>query len=282
MYTDIFKKSNIRYVWIAVILILVYWVCSRFLAGPLKTQVETFDGYISDDLVYSEIPLDIYQTWKTKDLPPKMRECVENLKKKNPEFRHHLYDDEDCYKFIQKNFEPEVAAAYDSLIPGAYKADLWRYCILYKHGGIYLDIKYCNVGDFKLIELTDQEYFVYDSTCYLKTNDTRSKVDGIYNALMVCSAGNPKLLNCINKIVENVKNNYYGELELSPTGPLLIVKEFTDYELTKLKKRLVFSNKTNRIDYKGKPIFSMYNEYYTMDYKQPYYKTLWEQRKIYK
>jgi mannosyltransferase OCH1-like enzyme len=89
----------------------------------------------------SVIPLDIYQTWTTKELSPKMKECVETLKRENPEFTHHLYDDDDCYKFIKDNFDKEVADSYDNIIPGAFKADLWRYCILYKKGGIYLDIK---------------------------------------------------------------------------------------------------------------------------------------------
>ena len=39
----------------------------------------------------SIIPLKIYQTWVTKDLPPKMRERVELLKKQNPKFEHFLF-----------------------------------------------------------------------------------------------------------------------------------------------------------------------------------------------
>jgi mannosyltransferase OCH1-like enzyme len=49
------------------------------------------------------IPLDIYQTWSTKDLPPKMRERVEILKSQNPRFNHHLYDDNDCREFIKSH-----------------------------------------------------------------------------------------------------------------------------------------------------------------------------------
>ena len=37
-----------------------------------------------------------------------------------------------------KNF-PEIKDAYDSLPIRVMKADLWRYCILYKYGGIYAD-----------------------------------------------------------------------------------------------------------------------------------------------
>ena len=108
------------------------------------------------------IPLDIYQTWTTKDLPPKMRERVEILKRQNPRFTHHLYDDNDCREFIRTHFRPDVLAAYDSLIPGAYKADLWRLCVLFIHGGIYMDIKLICANGFKLIELTENDHFVKD------------------------------------------------------------------------------------------------------------------------
>ena len=39
------------------------------------------------------IPLTIYQTWYTKDLPPNMQKNVEYLKQQNPEFSYELYDD---------------------------------------------------------------------------------------------------------------------------------------------------------------------------------------------
>jgi len=97
------------------------------------------------------IPLAIYQTWSTKDLPPKMRERIELLKSQHPRFTHHLYDDNDCREFIKTHFKPDVLWAYDSLVPGAYKADLWRLCILFINGGIYVDIKMCCVNGFKLI-----------------------------------------------------------------------------------------------------------------------------------
>jgi mannosyltransferase OCH1-like enzyme len=143
----------------------------------------------------STIPLNIFQTWKTKELPPKMQECVNNLKASNPEFTHYLYDNNDCYEFIKNNFDKDVLDAYDNLIPGAFKADLWRYCVLYKNGGVYLDIKYQPVNNFKLIDLTDKEYFVRDVTI---------SGHGIYNAFMICKPGNKFLLKAINKISEKL------------------------------------------------------------------------------
>jgi len=168
--------------------------------------------YISFKPEYNSIiPLDIYQTWGTKDLPQKMRERVELLKKQNPRFNHYLFDDNDCRDFIKTHFKSDVLDAYDRLIPGAYKADLWRLCVLFIKGGIYMDIKLCCINGFKLIELTEEEHFVKDRP-----------PNSIYNALMVCKKGNLFLFKSIRQIVENVKNNYYGETPLSPTGPKML------------------------------------------------------------
>ena len=136
------------------------------------------------------IPLNIFQTYHTLDLPPRMRKSVNKLIKNNPEFTHYLYDDDDCRKFIKNNFPSNVVNAFDKLIPGAYKADLWRYCVLYIHGGIYLDIKYCCVNNFKLIELTQKEHFVKDRQL--------NGINGIYQALMVHKPYSQVLHTCIS------------------------------------------------------------------------------------
>ena len=272
-------KWDIReIIWAIVALAVVFYIGARWCARPLKQYVEGFEGYLMDSNPAPVIPLDIYQTWKTNDLPPKMEKCVETLKKQNPEFRHHLYDDKDCYEFIKDNFDPEVAEAYDALIPGAYKADLWRYCILYKRGGIYLDIKYYCADDFKLIDLTDKEYFVRDSTAYTTNGDI---VDGIYNAMIIALPGNQKLKESIDRIVDNVKTQYYGKSDLEPTGPLCLAKSFSKSDFSNMD--MVFSNQTNDIRMNGKPVMIQYKEYYTSDnVGKNRYDDLWGRRNVYK
>jgi hypothetical protein len=100
---------------------------------------------------------------------------------------------------------------------------------LYKNGGIYIDIKYKCIDDFTLLELTDKEYFVKD----IEWDDIR----GIYNAMMVCLPGNEKCWNCIQQICENVKNKFYGDSPLDPTGPQLLAKYFIDNEYNSLLLR---------------------------------------------
>ena len=157
--------------------------------------------------------------------------------------------------------------------------------ILYKKGGIYLDIKYYTVNGFKLINLTDKEYFV---------RDIESSGHGIYNAFMICKAGNPFLLKAINKIVENVKNKYYGSTIFSPTATILLREQFTDEELKEATDNGLglcdsSENKTcptkTCISLNNKAIVAIYIEYYnelSNNINKPRYYDLWANKKIYK
>ena len=268
-----------NYILILLIIIIIFYI---FDYNFSKENIELEESIgLEENMGFDKIiPLNIYQTWKTKDLPPKMKNCVDRLKKDNPEFNHYLYDDEDCKNFIEENFSQDVIDTYNKLIPGAFKADLWRYCILYINGGIYLDIKYYTISPFKLINFLDKEYFV---------KDMDNSGGGIYNAFMICKKGNKILKKCIDQIVENVKNNYYGETEFHVTGPLLMKNFFSKEEINKLNVQHGIKKNcpdTYCIYLNNNPILSMYQEYRDDNeqgsIKNNNYHVLWQTRKIYK
>jgi mannosyltransferase OCH1-like enzyme len=235
----------------------------------------TRDNY--KDIRKRIIPLDVYLTWGTKNLPNKMNERVETFKKQNPQFKYHLFDDNDCREFIKNHFREDVLYAYDHLIPGAYKADLWRYCVLFINGGIYLDIKLSCVNGFKLIGLTNKEHFVKDRPA-----------NSVYNALMCCRKGNILLFMAIRQIVANVKSRYYGKTALSPTGPELLGSIILKYKIPVnidmthyhgggyviYKKRFVISTEYKEYNHERNVL------YRKNDTKR--YDKLWASRNIYK
>ena len=223
------------------------------------------------------IPCDIYQTWHTKDLPPKMRERVELLKSQNPKFNHYLYDDNDCREFIKSHFREDVLDAYDRLIPGAYKADLWRLCILFIKGGIYLDIKLICVNGFRLIELTEQNHFVRDRP-----------PNSIFNTLISSQKGNMFLFKAIRRIVSNVQKRWYGSSPLSPTGPLLLGDVALRNNFNGVNIDMEHYKNGGYIIYKNRFVISTeypeYNEERTNTYNKintKRYDKLWEERAIY-
>jgi mannosyltransferase OCH1-like enzyme len=206
---------------------------------------------------------------------------IELLKKQNPAFNHYLYDDNDCREFIKGNFPENILTAYDSLIPGAYKADLWRLCILYINGGIYMDIKLSCVNGFKLIELTENEHFVLDRAQFFNTPKP------IYNALMVCKKGNPILLLGIRKIVDNIKNKYYGHSSLYPTGPGMFSEILLDNDFN-INIDLFHHEDNKYLVYKNRFVISITYDGYQDDRNKLYnsinkkhYHYMWIEKNIY-
>ena len=226
--------------------------------------------------IFTTIPANIFQTWHTKNLPPLMFNAIQEIKNQNPNFLYRLFDDNDCRNFIERYFDDDVLYAFDNLVPGAYKADLFRYCILYKLGGIYLDIKYIPIKQFKLLNLLKREHWVLDA-------DNK----GVYNALMVCKQGNPILLKAIRQIVVNVKSKYYGENSLYPTGPRLLGFLFTKNQKDKFDMKHIFKNVENGrfIALNNNIIFKTYNGYLKEldeNKKVLHYSSLWDNKEIYK
>jgi mannosyltransferase OCH1-like enzyme len=224
----------------------------------------------------SIIPLDLYTCWHTKKLPPLMQSNYDFMIQSNPKIKFNLYDENECREFIKNNFSQDVLNAYDSLIPCSYKSDLWRYCILYKNGGIYIDIKYKPVNGFKFIALSEKEYFVRDY-CIRDT----------YTALIVALAGNKILFNCIRQIVNNVNNKYYGINSLAPTGPVLLGRNFTQEEKNSLELYHDYVECINKyyIVKDDTIILRWYDGYrdeQSKTQKLEHYSIFWNNRKIYK
>ncbi len=67
-----------------------------------------------------------------------MSRLTESFRKSGWEYK--FYSDEDSVVFLDAHFPPAVREAYDALNPGAFKADLFRYCVLLIYGGVYADV----------------------------------------------------------------------------------------------------------------------------------------------
>jgi hypothetical protein len=89
------------------------------------------------------IPKIIHQTFYSKDLPPEIQANVAKIKAMNPGWEYKLYDDADIAAFLAQHYNTAIAARFHKIDSryGAAKADLFRYLLLYKVGGVYLDIK---------------------------------------------------------------------------------------------------------------------------------------------
>lgn len=88
------------------------------------------------------IPKIIWQTYKTKfeDLPFNPAVEAKKWKEMNPDYEYKYFDDDDVYNFIEQEYGVEMLDIVKSFKVPVMMADLWRYLVIYKYGGVYADI----------------------------------------------------------------------------------------------------------------------------------------------
>lgn len=104
-------------------------------------SISTFSEFRPPDQI---IPKKIHQVFFSDHvLPREIAQNIENLKRENPDWEYYFYDDDDMHRFVCENFSAEIIASYEKLEKsyGAARVDFFRYLLLYRVGGIYLDIK---------------------------------------------------------------------------------------------------------------------------------------------
>jgi hypothetical protein len=148
------------------------------------------------------IPKTIIQTYATHNLSKEMRIARDSWAYLNPNYNYVFFDNEMCKDFIKENFNEDVIKSFNCLIPGAFKADLFRYCYLYINGGVYSDI-----DNICLTPLSD---VINEEDTFISVKDNSFGNQGlIYNSFIASERNNPILKNAIDLIVYNVLNNIY-------------------------------------------------------------------------
>lgn len=147
----------------------------------------------------------------------------------NPEYEYRYYDMSDRREFIKKNFESDVVFAYDSLVPGSFRSDMFRFCYLLIHGGCYMDCK--TIARAPLRDMIEPH------EDYVLTIDW--DVKNTFTGIMIMISGIPELRGCIDSIVENVKKNLFYSDPLDFTGPGLLGKFLNQRFYKKMRHHVV-------------------------------------------
>lgn len=155
------------------------------------------------------VPARLVQTWKTLDLGA-LAPIARTWREWNPGFAYTLFDDAACAALIDR-FGARVASAYARIGPGAFRADLWRYCELYANGGVYVDVDTVCLGAV---------YDALDPTASLAVPVDLDPTN-LFNAFVAAAPEHPVMRMCIDAVVENVEANK-PQFGLGFSGPKLL------------------------------------------------------------
>ena len=171
------------------------------------------------------IPKKIFQTFEHGNFEPQFQYLVNDWKLENPDFEYHFFNANDRQVFIKHYFNDKVYDAYLRIKPGAFKSDLWRYCVLYVFGGFYTDIDSICLGPLNM--------FVNKETNFVAGIDLNLgdlEYHNVSNAFIGSVKGHPVLKNCIDRIVEMIdKKELPAENIMNFCGPGLLGMEINKF-----------------------------------------------------
>tara|TARA_R110002153_G_scaffold273339_2_gene444011 strand:+ start:12778 stop:13395 length:618 start_codon:yes stop_codon:yes gene_type:complete len=160
----------------------------------------------------TNITKNLHYTWKDKNIPEKYLKNIHSWKKKLPGWNFIFWDD----KRIDSLLESEKIK-FKSKIE---KIDYAKYYIMYKFGGLYIDIDvelYSNIEKLLISNncIFFKEKFEKDKEYYGPFLLYASKGEALYKELLI-------YIKAIKKI-DNIKNiNNPAMQVLSSTGPLML------------------------------------------------------------
>ena len=120
-----------------------------------------------------------------------------------------VFNDKMCEEYLSEHFPPPVLAAFRRH-KGAHKADLWRYAVLWREGGIYCDIKSIPLVHLDTILDRVKRAGKGKFAWYGVISDSRASM---YNGIIMTPPHNPILRHllddaCKDGIENECKRNY--------------------------------------------------------------------------
>jgi len=160
------------------------------------------------------IPKKIHQVWLGGDIPAKYDSLIKSWRKTHTDWQYRLWTDADIDSFDMVNRK-----LFDCMNNYGAKADIFRYEIVCRHGGLYVDTDFECIKSFN--EFLHLDFFA---------GNGQSNTPFIYNGLFAARPDHPILKNII-KALSNVllkaNDDYDGIIDI--TGPNFFTTIVTDY-----------------------------------------------------
>jgi inositol phosphorylceramide mannosyltransferase catalytic subunit len=180
------------------------------------------------------IPKIIHQIWiQGADVVPKRyTNKINSLKTHNPEYQYILWDETNILKELDK-LDVKYKNTYFKLEHLHQKADFGRYCLLYSYGGVYVDIDaYSKRGFDNILSKTNKDLIVSSiSLNYIEAYISCRKSKCLNNGVILSSKSNKKILEIMNKIVEDNKckeGEYKVNCIVRTTGPRMFSQHLVE------------------------------------------------------
>ncbi len=151
-------------------------------------------------------PVTLFQFWDS-NIPAAVEKLVHGVAETNSALDYCFFDDEKAAEFIESEYGSDTLKIYNACVIPAMRADLFRYCFLFKRAGIYIDADYLAVSSLEPVVATDWQGCLY------------MRERGLANGMMYFSRpDDPLAEKILDKALYNISHRVSNNV-WSATGP---------------------------------------------------------------
>ena len=182
------------------------------------------------------IPKYIYRAWQTQTFHKKVEKRIKKTIRINKEYSHVIFTEPQRDDFVYANFEGSITEAYQQLNNVVAKVDLWRYLIIYKHGGVYLDMD-------ASIERPISTFISDDDQAVISAETNENL---FLQWALFYTKEHPIIEKTIEFTVRNIKEKRYPNDIANLTGPGVYTEALKFVHKENQKKELIWSDISRR------------------------------------
>ena len=216
-----------------------------------------------------KIPCIVYIT--TAVITPKIeRFWARNMKRSQCDLR--IFDDN---AFLESVEELGISDVVNAVRPWAFKADIWRYALLARDGGMFFD------AELRLYKPPEEIFDLYSNMVQVPTDTNKTC---LWQAMLASPPNSNALYRTLARAESNVKARSYGEKDaenappLGITGPCTMGSALSPNDYRIIGEHVPPFAKTATGDILSRDLGTIKKQFTNYDI---HYDTLWHNRKVY-
>ena len=158
----------------------------------------------------ARVPILLHRIWECAEIPDQYEKGMLSWIDNTVDMYVFLWTSKAREAFINKTLGPGHLKLYNRLLPGAYRADLFRYVIMYHAGGLYSDIDahlHVNMGSLRNL---------WDGVTLAIDVDPKRLLNG---AILMSPPRHALFLCALGEVFDHSKHRLYFDSDLDISGP---------------------------------------------------------------
>jgi len=161
----------------------------------------------------THVPNFVHRIWECREIPNRYATALNTWVGKTKNMSVFFWTRNTSRQFVLKLEGAEKLMLYDRLLPGAYKADFFRYLLIYKFGGLYSDIDTILHKDLSANDVAH----LRDDAVTVARDLTPSRL--LNGGILIAPPGHALFRCALGEVVDHSLRRKHGLEALDVTGP---------------------------------------------------------------